>query len=74
MIIYYSGFGCKVSDPEVCLGERANIMLSFNDSRPKVHARFKAVYNARKVQCESSMPGCTGKSPRKGPRSSGGSR
>jgi hypothetical protein len=48
LIIYYSGFGCSISNPEVCLAERATIMLSFSDSRKKPHPRFAAVHEARK--------------------------
>lgn len=71
-MILFSGFGCKVSDPEVCLGEEACIMLSFSDSRERTHPRFQAVYNARKRKCESSTPECTAKSPRPGRQRTGG--
>lgn len=48
MILYYSGYGCNISNPEVCLADRANIMLTFYDSLKKPHPRFKAVHKARK--------------------------
>jgi hypothetical protein len=47
LIIYYSGFGCNVSDPEICLGDKANVMLTFADSQKKPHRRFLALHKAR---------------------------
>jgi hypothetical protein len=50
VVIFYSGFGCTISNPEVALGDKCNLMLTFADSRGRkdeVHPRFHAVWAAR---------------------------
>lgn len=56
MIVYYSGYGCRFSDPERFLAEQANVMLTAHDSMKRrkldgsfnLEKRFKGVYKARK--------------------------
>lgn len=47
MIVFYSGFGCTISNPEVALGDKCNLMLTFADSQKRPHPRFAAVLAAR---------------------------
>ena len=51
IIVFYSGEGSK-SNPEITLGDKANIMLTFHDMRKKgtldPTGRFKAIKKARK--------------------------
>lgn len=49
-IIYYSGEGHTWSNPECCLGEAANLMLTFHNSynKKRLDARFRAVLRGRK--------------------------
>lgn len=50
LMIYYSGHGCPMSNPEVFLKERANLMLTYADSIKKVHPRFAAIHKKRSVK------------------------
>ena len=50
MIIFYSGYGCKLSDPERFLGKEANVMLTAVDSvgKPRPEQRFRGIAKARR--------------------------
>lgn len=50
MILYYSGVGHSWSNPEVLLGDKANIMLTFDHSKKtgRPNKRFRRVLKARR--------------------------
>lgn len=50
MVIFYSGFGCKRSDPEVVFGREGNVMLTFIDSyrKAKPEQRFRRLVKGRR--------------------------
>lgn len=52
MLMYYSGNGCNLSDPETVLRDKARIMLTFfhhtHQETKKLGARFARVYKARR--------------------------
>ena len=54
MIIYYSGNGSK-AEPEITLGDRANIMLTYQhfvrDNKP--NTRFAAIVKVREARRNS---------------------
>ena len=59
MIVFYSGYGCKDSDPELYFGrDQATIMLTYYDSHKKdrPERRFRRYNRARKKgqSCSSS--------------------
>jgi hypothetical protein len=55
MIHYFSGTGCKHSNPEIALGEEANVMLTFYSSFGKAapEERFRKIYKARRIQLKN---------------------
>lgn len=46
MIIYFSGNG--VSHPEIVLGEKACVMLTYFNNQGKPEPRFQRILNARR--------------------------
>lgn len=50
MIIYYSGSGSRKDNPEVTLGDKANVMLSFYGSskKGKPEKRFRRILKVRR--------------------------
>lgn len=67
MIIFFSGDGTAASDPEIVLGDKANIMLTAHASlgRKRPHPRFRAVYRARKAKgAAAPSPGKPPKAPK----------
>lgn len=55
MIIFYSGYGCKLSDPEVLFKEQGNVMLTAVDSlgKRRPERRFRRLIKARKHRVSS---------------------
>lgn len=49
MIIYYSGVGYGYANPEVLLGDKSNIMLTFHDFAKKGEpdSRFRKIIEKR---------------------------
>lgn len=48
MRLFHSGDGFDFAQPEILLGDSANIMLTFADQKNKPDPRFRAIYKARK--------------------------
>ena len=46
MKIYYSGEGHH-GNPEIVLGDRANVMLTFYKSHPNIERRFRRIWKKR---------------------------
>ncbi len=59
MIIFFSGDGCTKSDPERLLKEKANIMLTYNDShgKPLPEKRMYDVWKSRKRAMKHTKKG-----------------
>jgi hypothetical protein len=51
MVIFYSGHGDRVCNPEIAIREKANIMLTFNTFFPRgntLDSRFKSLVRYRR--------------------------
>jgi hypothetical protein len=53
MIIYYSGNGAK-SNPEIVLGDDANLMLTFHKLQDKLDKRFEAILRERRKRKDTA--------------------